>query len=184
MSGQGYHLAIDQLQLDEILSYDDEGDILDRTSEILEAMWANEDTTHVEGGYKDWNVLLCCLTNGSYDPTGGSYPLNKCFFGGRLLVREGSIVNLVMPDEVRDVFEALDKIDQPELTARHMRLPQDQFHLEDSARDEEYTNDLWMKLNKLNEFYCMAAKEGRAVMFYTDDPLDYFFKPPPLPSGV
>jgi hypothetical protein len=184
MSGQGYHLALRSEQCNQLLSFDDELDILDCANQILEATWAEPYTwaepntaASVHGGYKDWNVLLCCLTNGSYDPKGGSYPLNRCFFGGRLLVREGSIVNLVMPAEVRDVSEALDKIDKADFSGRYMRLPQDEFRRENWAKDEEYQYDLWMRLNRLKKFYRWAAEEGHAVMFFTDDPLDYFYKP-------
>ena len=144
-------------------------------SQILEANWEVQDSAHVEGGYKDWNILLCCVTNGSYDPTGGAYPLNRCFFGGTLLVQEGSIVNLVMPQEVRDVADALETIDKEEFRARYMRLSGDLIHRENWAKvDQEYQYDLWIRLNKLKRFYRRAAIEARAVMFYTDDPLNYF----------
>jgi hypothetical protein len=40
-----------------------------------------------------------------------------------------------------------------------------------------YLDELYEKLVGLRDFYRSAAKESRAVLFYTDDPLDYFFKP-------
>ena len=96
MSGQGYHLALNHVQVDEVLSCNDEMGILDWVDQALgECDW---DAGYIHGGYKDWNILLGCLTNGDYDPKGGTYPLNRCFFGGDLLVTEGSIVNLVMPN--------------------------------------------------------------------------------------
>jgi hypothetical protein len=176
MSGQGYHLAIEPDQLDDILLCNDADAVLDRTSEILEGSWAKHGTTRAEGGYKDWQVLLCCLTNGTFDPKGGSYPLNKCFFGGKLLVREGSIVNLVMPEEVSDVADALDSIDRADFRVRYTRLPEGGFRSQNWAREEEYQYDLWIKLNKLRRFYRRAAGAGQAILFYTDVPLDYFYK--------
>jgi hypothetical protein len=98
MSGQGYRLALDRDQVDELLSCDDELGIMDWVDEALESSWSATDRVH--GGYKDWNILLGCLTNGDFDPCGGAYPLNRCFFGGRLLVTDSSIVNLIMPCEV------------------------------------------------------------------------------------
>jgi hypothetical protein len=179
MSGQGYHLALDDEQVNQLLSCGDEFGVLDYAGQVLEGFWADHDTTHIEGGYKDWNALLLCLTDGTYDPRGGIYPLNKCFFGGRLLVQEGSIVNLVMPGEVRDQADALDKIDRKGFRERYMRLPPNKLfdHMDSWAKDDEYMHELFVNMNKLKKFYRRAAQERRAVMFYTDDPLDYFFEP-------
>lgn len=179
MSGQGYHLALDDEQADRLLSCHNEVDVVDCASRLLEGFWAGGDRTHVEGGYKEWNALLLCLTNGTYDPRGGTYPLNRCFFGGRLLARGGSIVNMVMPEEVGDVAEALDKIDRGGLRETYVRLPPNRFFSRRGswARDEEDVYDLFVRLNRLRRFYRKAAQEGRSVVFYTDDALDWYFEP-------
>jgi hypothetical protein len=80
-----------------------------------------------------------------------------------------------MPDEVRDVAEALAGFGRGELRERYARLPQE-FHEATWAKDEEYLFDLLVRMNRLRKFYQRAAQEGRAVMFYTDDPLDYLYK--------
>jgi hypothetical protein len=80
-----------------------------------------------------------------------------------------------MPDEVRDVAESLERMDRAQLDARYARLPQQAFEHMNWAKDEEYRYELWKRLNKLKRFYRRTALEGRAVVFYTDDPLDYFF---------
>jgi hypothetical protein len=174
MSGQGYHLALDRGQVDEVLSFHDEMAILDWVDQALgECDW---NAGYIHGGYKDWNILLGCLTNGDYDPKGGTYPLNRCFFGGRLLVTEGSIVNLVMPNEVVDVAEALDRLDETDFRKRcGVALPRLSEELGPTAG--RYLDELNEKMAGLSDFYRTAAREGRAVLFYTDDPLDYFFKP-------
>jgi hypothetical protein len=179
MSGQGYHLALDDEQVKQLLSCSTDSEVIDYASQVREGLRCEADATHVEGGYKDWNVLLLCLTDGTYDPGGGTYPLNKCFFGGHLLVEEGSIVNLVMPREVRDIAEALDKIDRKGFRERYMRLLSNRFfdHLDNWARDDEYMYKLFVRLNRLKKFYRRAAHEGRAVIFYTDAPLGWFFGP-------
>ena len=174
MSGQGYHLALERYQVDEVLSCNDEMGILDWVDQALgECNW---DAGYIHGGYKDWNNLLACLTTGDYDPKGGTYPLNRCFFGGRLLVTEGSIVNLVMPNEVVDVAEALELMDESEFRRRcGVALPRLSEALGSAAG--RYLDELYEKLVGLRDFYRSAAREGRAILFYTDDPLDYFFRP-------
>jgi Domain of unknown function (DUF1877) len=173
MSGQGYHLALDRDHVAEVLSCNDEMALLDWVDQALGEF--DRDAGFIHGGYKDWNILLGCLTNGDYDPKGGTYPLNRCFFGGRLLVTEGSIVNLVMPNEVVDVAEALDLMDEPEIRRRcGVALPRLSEEL--GATAGQYQGELYEKLVGLRDFYRHAAQEGRAMLFYTDDPLDYFFK--------
>jgi hypothetical protein len=177
MSGQGYHLALDRDQTSQLLSLNDESEVLDWVSDIREGAWEGRDRTPIEGGSKDWNVLLCCLTHGTYDPKGGTYPLNLCFFGGRLLVQNGSVINLVMPDEVGKVAEALARIDKHDLRKRYARVPSDDlFGRQTWAEDDNYRYDLYVQMCKLKMFYQRAAREGRAVVFYTDDPLNMFFK--------
>src|SRR5262245_15137977 len=83
MSGQGYHLAISEAQAKALLNTRGDFAVLDVVDELL------EESSEVHGGYKDWDVLLLCLTGGTYDPQGGTHPLNQCFFGGRL--RAGGI---------------------------------------------------------------------------------------------
>jgi len=51
------------------------------------------------------------------------------------------------------------------------------------ARDDEYLYELSIRLNKLKRFYRRASAGGRAVMFYTDDPLDWSFQPSAALNG-
>jgi len=173
MSGQGYHFALNRDQVDEVLSCGDEMGILDWVDQVLgEIDW---DAGFIHGGYKDWNILLGCLTNGDFDPRGGTYPLNRCFFGGRLLVTDGSIVNLVMPEEVVDVAQALGRLDETDFRTRYdLALPKSSEEFGSAAGS--YFDELYEKLAGLRDFDQSAAREGRAVLFYTDDPLDYFVK--------
>jgi hypothetical protein len=88
-----------------------------------------------------------------------------------------------MPEEVRDVAEALDKIDRKAFRDRYMRLPPNKFfdHRDSWAKDDEYMYEMFVNMGKLKKFYRRAVQEGRAVMFYTDDPLDWFFEPGTAP---
>jgi Domain of unknown function (DUF1877) len=121
MSGQGYHLAIPKDRADKLLNSRSESDVLDAVNDLLESMEISEPEA-IHGGYKQWDVLHRCLSDGTFDPRGGTYPLNQCFLGGRLLVSEGSIVNLVMPNAVRDVVAALGPLDWEWLVARFTAL--------------------------------------------------------------
>ena len=53
---------------------------------------------------KAWDAMHRALTDGSLDPNGGSFPLNRVILGGRHLHQgSGYIVALVPKDEVPDV---------------------------------------------------------------------------------
>jgi hypothetical protein len=173
MSGQRYHLALDDDQVHDLMSCGDENVVLDWVDKALES--DRLDSNRIHGGYKEWDIVLGCLTHGDYDPKGGTYPLNRCFFGGRLLVAEGSIVNLVMPGEVADVAEALGRVDEADFRRRYQgALPAFPNNFRPIAM--KYLAEFYEKLLGLRDFYRLAAREGRAVLSYTDDPLDGFFK--------
>lgn len=179
MSGQGYHLAIPKEQAKELLDLHDELAVLDTIDSLLGSLEESQpDSLH--GGYKDWNLLLLCLTDGDYDPKGGTYPLNQCFFGGKLLVSDGSIVNVVMPDVVTEVASSLGRLSEEWFKSRFSALFATEYP--DGISEEEY-RAYYDKLQELRAFYAMAAGRGEAVVFYTDDCLSYFFDPSKNPPN-
>jgi hypothetical protein len=172
MSGQGYHLAIPDRCATTSLGYNNELDILDTVNDLLAKMIHTE-PERVYGGYKEWSLLLLCLTNGSYDPRGGTYPLNACFFGGKLLISEGSIVNLVKPEVVKDIAASLSMLSKEWFVTRFAALFTEEYPY--GIPDKEYQT-YYKKLQELRHFYTIAAERGNTVVFYTDDCLSYFFR--------
>jgi hypothetical protein len=175
MSGQGYHLPISEPVATKLLGSRDENEILDMVSDLLESMWEDR-PDDVGGGYKEWNVLLPCLTNGTFDPRGGTYPLNHIFFGGKLLVSEGSIVNLVTPRVAEDIAAALPSLDEKLFKQRFMALYAKEYKGEEHLLKRDCA-DCYANLRQLQDFYRETAARGLGVVFYTDDPLSYFFDP-------
>jgi hypothetical protein len=174
MSGQGYHFAVPENTLHALLACQDDMAILDLIDTLHQA-W-DTDQNDSAGGYKEWDVLHRCLSDGTFDPAGGSYPLNRCFLGGRLLVTDGSIVNVVMPKEVRDVADAMAHLDERWLHVRFTTtFAQEYTQGGDMENDCQY---YWKMLDELRTFYRKAAEKGQAVVFYTDDSLDYFCRKP------
>jgi hypothetical protein len=168
MSGQGYHFALDQEQADALLACADEMAVLDITERLVEAFVPGEFGC---GGDKAWDVLHRCLGDGTFRPGGGTAPLNCPFLGGRLLVSEGSLVNLVTAGLVREVAVALAALDATWLCRR---LDQ-RFGAEygGTVPEEDAERFLGM-LEELTRFYRQAASEGKAVVFVTDDGLECF----------
>jgi hypothetical protein len=170
MSGKGYHLAISE-ELANRLRAQTEDDTAIGMYELRERMEASE-ARRVHGGYKDWDVLHRCLSDGTFNPDSGEYPLNQCFIG-RLLVKEGATVNLVMPEAVRDVARALEQLTWQDWRDRFMSV----YAREQNGISDAQTEEYYRKLAELRQFYRSAASEGLAIVFYTDDCLSYFFSP-------
>jgi hypothetical protein len=170
MSGQGYHLAVPPEQADALLACDEAG-ILDFIDGLLDARGGGMRWC---GGYKEWDVLHRCLSDGTFDPSGGDPPLNRCFLGGRLLVTQGAIVNLVTPGEVREVAAALAGLDRDWLRGRFAALFAGEYGQAIPEGDVDWYYGL---LAELQGFYQTAAERGDAVVFVTDDCLDYFWSP-------
>jgi len=172
MSGQGYHFAINDDLVKNLLACRDEMQVLDVIDALLETCGNDPDT--VAGGSKRWGVLHRCLCDGTYSPKGGSYPLNQCFLGGRLLATEGSIVNLVMPKGVVDVADALSVLNDAWFRQRFIAVFAAEYADGDLGGDLE---ELVEEFDELRSFYFRAARSGGAVVFYTDDPLSLWLPP-------
>jgi hypothetical protein len=96
--------------------------------------------------------------------------LNRCFFGGHLLVTEGSIVNLVLPEEVRETAEALAGLDQAWFRGRFREWFSAGYSGPIPEGQMEWHHRLF---GDLKDFYRRAAEQGRAAVFVTDDCLSY-----------
>ncbi len=167
MSGQGYHLAIQPEKVDAILRDDPE---LMGLQELLEQM-GDSTPEFVHDYYKEWDVLHRCLSDGTFNPKGGHYPLNQCFICARLLCTEGEIINLVEAGAVPDVANALHDLSKEEFEARFVALYGGEFTGRTMKR---YVEEYYAKVIALGEFYRKAADAGRAIVFFTDDPLSCF----------
>jgi hypothetical protein len=110
-----------------------------------------------------WDAIHRCLSDGTLEPGGGSYPLNKAVLGGQDLY-EGDeyIITLVMPDEVKDVAAALAPLDRNWLRARYSALASTDY--EGFLSDDDFMGT-WDWFEPLKEFYQRAAASGRAVIF-------------------
>jgi hypothetical protein len=169
VSGQGYHFAIAREKANALLACEDALAILGVADELVGRFLRGGEGC---GGYKEWDVLHRCLSDGTFDPNGGTPPLNRCFLGGSLLVTESSIVNLVPPEQVRETAEALSRLDEPWLRKRLLELFPEEFDAFSAEVGWYYG-----LLLELKGFYRKSAEEGRAILFYTDDCLSYFYKP-------
>ncbi|HMA36618.1 MAG TPA: DUF1877 family protein, partial [Chloroflexia bacterium] len=106
------------------------------------------------------------LTDGQLAMDNGSYPLKLCILGGRqLYIGEDYIVSLITPDQVRDVAQALTKIDRAMLRTHYFQIDPHDYGADLDEADFAYT---WDWFEGLPAFYARAAAAQRAVIFTVD----------------
>ncbi len=170
MSGQGYHIGLRPEEANRLTNCENQLDILETVETLLtQVEMTSPDRIH--GGYKEWDVFQRCLSGGSFVPGSGEYPLNQCFLGGRLLVSQGGIVNLVKPETVRDVAEALARVSKTWFVERWAAICALRGESLTRTQDSEHFYALFKELLR---FYSTAASEGWAIVFYSDESLSAF----------
>jgi hypothetical protein len=163
MSARGVHFAVSPAQEKRLLAAKSDRALMGLVGEIEEA-WERPFVCETD---KAWDAIHRCLTDGSLLYVSGEYPLNHCICGGRQLVRgRDYTVSYVSPPQAKDVASALPKITRVWMRKRYDQLdPEEYNEVEMGDEDFLYT---WENFLHLRQFYKMAAKAGRAVIFTVD----------------
>ncbi|MBX3221374.1 MAG: YfbM family protein [Labilithrix sp.] len=160
MACRGVHFAIRAEQAERLLAAEDDDELLAIVEEIEEE-WESAFESD-----KAWDALHRCLSSGTLDVSEGEPPLNRAFFGGRVLNREADyFVVLVVPEEVREVAGALAKVTEEWLRRRYFDVPFPDYQSEKSEEDCAYALS---NFEGLPEFFARAAADGRYVIFTVD----------------
>jgi hypothetical protein len=154
----GVHFAVTAEQEKRLLEADGDDDAVSEIIGDIEEDW-EDDALKVDTD-KAWDAIHRCLTDGTLDPDGGSYPLKLAVVGGRHLHDEMYVVH-VGPEQVRDVAAALLELDEAWLRGRFGGFDDDYAGAADD-KDFGYTLD---GLVCLQGFFERAAAAGRAVIF-------------------
>jgi hypothetical protein len=158
----GVHFAVDTATVTRLLAADDDEDIAAIIEEIEES-W--DETPHFETD-KAWDALHRCLTDGTLDLVGGSFPLSHAVLGGAQLYEgDDYVVALVSAEQVPAVAAALAPIDEAWLRERYETLRISDYQSFCSDDDFAYT---WANFQGLGEFFQAAADAGHSVIFTVD----------------
>jgi hypothetical protein len=163
MACRGVHFAIPQPDAERLLTGPDDHAVISIVQDEIEERW-DEDWLYQTD--KAWDAIHRCLTDGTLDPNGGSYPLRLAVLNGRHLhTGENYIVSLVRPEEVRDVANELRKIDQQWMKNRYDSLDSNLYDGPKTNEGWEYT---WEYFSGLAAFFQKAAEANRFVLFSVD----------------
>ncbi|WP_176611693.1 YfbM family protein [Actinomadura sp. WMMB 499] len=157
----GVHFAVTTAEQERfLLSVKDESDI--EVGDVLEDLEENRDDDGLAvSSDKAWDAIHRCLGDGSLDPDGGEYPLSHAVLGGRHLHEEYYVVHITAA-EVREVAEALNRVDRVWLRQRFDAMDAADYNGPHDEEDFDYT---WENFVDMRKFYERAAESGRAVIF-------------------
>lgn len=162
MACRGVHFAIDDAVVARLLEAKTDEDV----ALIIEEVEESWDRPFLFETDKAWDALHRCLSDGSLDLAGGSYPLSFAVLGGSPVYDgEEYVVALVRAQQVPEVAAALAPIDKAWLRMRYDSLEFSDYQVFRSDEDFEYT---WANFQGLGDFFARAAEAGRAVIFTVD----------------
>ena len=162
MTGRGVHFALRPEQAERLVTLATDEDLLDFITEHVEAEW---DEDWLQETDKAWDAIHRCLTDGTLNCTSGSV-LEKCVAGGEHLYQgDDYFVSFIRADETEHVASALVPLDNAWIRAKYRRLDPEDYGMQLSREDEDYTTENFLELKK---FYQKAAGEPRAVVFTVD----------------
>ncbi|WP_280430156.1 YfbM family protein [Nocardia brasiliensis] len=163
MGSLGVHFALTSEQAQALLGADDPDDLLTLLEEIEEELADEADQVASD---KAWDAIHRCLSDGTLDPTAGTYPLSYAVLGGtRLDAGDDYFVSFRTTEQVGDVARALAPLDEQAFRERFFTLNPDDY---DGARDEDDFAYTWSNLIDIRTFFTRAAQLGRPVIFTVD----------------
>ncbi len=160
MSCRGVYFSLSDEQVSRIMAARTDDQVL----EIVEAIEEDWDEDHLLEVDKSWDAMHRCLTDGTLDPKGGDYPLNRCVLNGRQLYSgEDYVISFVPANEVPDVAAALQPIAKESCREKFFALTD-----YEGPQDEDDWDYTWSYLEAVREFFQKAAGQTRAVIFTVD----------------
>jgi hypothetical protein len=160
MACRGVHFALTPEEAARIDAARDDDRLMALIDEI-EASWDGDWLVETD---KAWDAIHRCLTGGSLEY--GATPQHKCILGeASRHEADDYIVNLLGPDEVKEVAAAIRPIDESGMRRAYFAIDPDDYGMDPSEVDFAYT---WENFIDLREFFEKAARHDRAVVFTVD----------------
>lgn len=162
MACRGVFFALTEVQAYKILAAanaESDEQVMDMVEEI-EELWDEENLLQID---KAWEAIHRCLSDGTTNFDGGSYPLNVCILGGaQLYGKDDYIVNYVRPIAVKEVATALAQLFRSWFDEKYWNLPKDY------RKDEEDLEYSWEHFPSMTKFFEHAARHDKSVIFTVD----------------
>lgn len=165
MSCLGVLFSLDEAEVEKLKKISTNDNRLDYLQEEIEETYFEKYPQRLAELDKSWDALHRSLTNGYLEWENGEFPENHIILGGEMLYQEDDyIMILKSPDQVREIAKTIDTITREKLKEGYFRIPAEDY-VELTEEDFEYT---WSWFNASKEFWKLASKENRYVLFTAD----------------
>jgi hypothetical protein len=166
MSCLGVHFALTDSEVVKLKSMPDEQDRLEYLTEEIEEQYLDGDKQFAAESDKSWDAMHRVLSDGQLTWEGGEYPLNHVVLAGELLYTDDDyIMSLKTPSQVKDIANAIRLISVEDFRTRYFNLNSDDYGLELTDEDFEYT---WEWFQNVQQLYERASADDRFVLFTAD----------------
>ncbi len=166
MACLGVLFSLDEKTVSKLKAFKSDEDRLEYLQEdIEENIMGNEPERFAEFD-KSWDALHRSLTDGKFEWTNGTFPLNHVILGGQQIYHEHDyIMSLKTPEQVKQIAEAIVRISEEDLRNGYYNIDSKDYGFDLTYEDFEYT---WTWFQGSLEFWKKAALENRFVLFTAD----------------
>ncbi|MFH6993206.1 YfbM family protein [Flavobacterium sp. FlaQc-48] len=163
MSCLGVLFSIDEKTVFKLKSFKSDKDRLQFLQEEIEEELMSNHPERFSEFDKSWNALHRSLTDGKFDWTNGTFPLNHVIMGGEQIYHEDDyIMSLKNPEQVNQIAEAIITVTEEQLRTAYYNIDSDEYVFKLTNEYFEYT---WTWFQNSLEFWKKAATEKRYVLF-------------------
>jgi hypothetical protein len=166
MACLGVLFSLDEETVSKLKSFESDEDRLDFLQEnIEENIMTNEPERFAEFD-KSWDALHRSLTDGKFEWTNGTFPLNHVILGGQqIYYKDDYIMSLKTPEQVEIIAKTVVTISEDDLRKGYIKIDSKDYGFDLTDEDFEYT---WTWFQDSLEFWKKAASEKRFVLFTAD----------------
>lgn len=166
MSCLGVLFSLEDTEVKKLRSLETDEERLEYLQEEIEEVYFSTYPERVAELDKAWDALHRSLTDGKLEYINGVFPSNHIVLGGDILYTSGDyIMTLKTPEQVKQIAEEVLRIDSARLRKGYNRISSDEYGFPLTDEDFEYT---WSWFQDSREFWMLAAKENRYVLFTAD----------------
>jgi hypothetical protein len=158
--------SLDEGEVNKLKSFSSDTDRLNYLQMEIEEKYFSEFPERVAELDKSWDALHRTLTDGKLEWRNGTFPLNHVILGGELLYRKDNyIMSLKIPLQVEEIAKAIESVAYDSFKADYYKIDKADYGFEPDEDDLEYT---WTWFQASKEFWELAARERRYVLFTVD----------------
>jgi hypothetical protein len=166
MACLGVLFSLDEKTVFKLKSFKSDEERLDFLQEDIEENIMTSEPERFAEFDKSWEALHRSLTDGKFEWSNGTFPLNHVILGGEQIYHEDDyIMSLKTPEQVKKVAEAILKISEDDLRKGYNKIDSKDYGVDLTDEDFEYT---WAWFKNSLEFWRRAALENRFVLFTVD----------------